>query len=176
MVNLNHVLRFFFEEPHLDWGCDMIRIMSYNTSDLHVQPGFCVSIKLLYRTGESEHLEFDIVPDEQADYQTGFLGVSTPLAKAILGEKAGITVPYFTDELMAIEILSIRESTRTPADTAIRRDTAVQDAKDQIEFTNAVLFAASVDTKWGSYDADGLDYEKWKARQVKDAAAKDEEA
>jgi hypothetical protein len=31
-----------------------------------------------------------------------------------------------------------------------------------------VLFAASVDTKWGDYDADGLDYETWKARRSKD--------
>jgi hypothetical protein len=150
--------------------------MTENTNEPRVQPGYCVSIKLLYRSGEGEHLEFDLVPDEQADYQNGFLGISTPIAKAILGEKAGITVPYFTDELMAIEILSIRESTRTPtADTAIQRDTAVQNAKDQIEFTNAVLFAASVNTKWGAYDADGLDYEKWKERQSKDNAADDHE-
>lgn len=167
---------FLSNEFHLDLGCDMIRIMSENFSDPRVQPGFWVAINLLSRSGESEHLEFDLVPDEQADYQAGFLGASTPLAKAILGEKAGITVPYFTDELMAIEIVSIRESTRTPApDAAIRRDAAVQNAKDQIEFTNAVLFAASVDTKWGAYDADGLDYENWKERQPKDAGAKDEE-
>ena len=149
----------------------MIWIMFENTNELRVQPGYCVSIKLLYRSGESEHLEFDVVSDEQSDYQAGFLGVSTPFAKAILGEKAGITVPYFTDELMAIEILNISESTRVAADTAVQRDNAVQNAKDQIEFTNAVLFAASVDTKWGSYDADGLDYEKWKARQAKNAAS-----
>ena len=154
----------------------MIRTMSKNISDPCVQLGTCIAIKLLARSGESERLEFDLVSDEQADYQAGFLGTSTPLAKAILGEKAGITVPYFTDELMAIEILSIRESTRTPAaDAALRRDAAVQNAKDQIEFTNAVLFAASVDTKWGSYDADGLDYENWKARQPKDTASTDEE-
>ncbi len=154
----------------------MIRIMSENISVPCVQPGSCVAIKLLSRSGETEHLEFDIVPDEHADYQAGFLGVSTPLAKAILGEKAGITVPYFTDELMAVEILSIRESTRTPAaDAVVRRDAAVKNAKDQIEFTNAVLFAASVDTKWGSYDADGLDYETWKVSQSKDDATKDEE-
>lgn len=145
--------------------------MSENTNELRVQPGYCVAIKLLFRSGESEHLEFDLVSDEQSDYQAGFIGVSTPFAKAILGEKAGITVPYFTDELMAIEILSIRESTRTSADTASGRDAAIQDAKDQIEFTNAVLFASSMNTKWGSYDADGLDYEKWKARQAKNAAS-----
>jgi hypothetical protein len=149
--------------------------MSENTNELRAQPGYCVSIKLLYRSGESEHLEFDLVPDEKSDYQAGFIGVSTPFAKAILGEKAGITVPYFTDELMAIEILSIRESTRTAEDTAVQRDSAVQNAKDQIEFTNAVLFASSMNTKWGSYDADGLDYENWKAQRAKNAKSEEHE-
>jgi hypothetical protein len=108
------------------------------------------------------------VPDELADYQAGFLGASTPLAQAILGERIGVTIPYFTEELMAVEILAIRESTRkTGGEATSQREATLQDAKDQIEFTNAVLFAASVDTKWGEYDADGLDYEEWKARRSK---------
>jgi len=141
-----------------------------------VQIGYLVELELISRSGEREALAFDLVSDEQADYQTGFLGVSTPLVKAILGEKAGITVPYFTDELQGIHIVSVCPSKRKPsASAAAKREAAVQDAVEQIEFTNAVLFAASVDTKWGEYDADGLDYEKWKARQSKDdAAAKDE--
>lgn len=150
--------------------------MSENFSEPRVRLGYCVEIKLFSRSGESEHLELDLVPDEQANYQAGFLGISTPLAKAIRGEKAGITVPYFTDELIGVEILSIRTSTRTPdADAAVRRDAALQSAKDQIEFTNAVLFAASVDTKWGAYDADGLDFEAWKAQQSKDTTSGDQD-
>jgi hypothetical protein len=149
--------------------CDMIRAMSEMIPDTRIQIGCSVEIKLLSRSGESEQLEFDLVPDEQADYEAGFLGASTPLARAILGEKAGITLPYFTEELMAIEILSVRESTRkTVSDTASQRKAALKEAKEQIEFTNAMLFAASVDTKWGSYDADGLDYEAWKAGQPED--------
>lgn len=142
--------------------------MIEDNSEPRVEPGCNVEIKFLSRAGGSERLEFDLVPDHQADYQAGFLGVSTPLAQAILGEKAGITVPYFTDELMAVEIISIRASTRIPdPDSAARRQDALQDTKDQIEFTNAVLFAASVNTKWGAYDADGLDIDDWKARQSK---------
>lgn len=137
--------------------------------------GCLVELELLSRSGDRERLEFDLVPDEQADYVSGFLGASTPLAQAILGEKVGLTIPYFTDELMAVEILSIRESARTPeSDTASQREAALRDAKDQIEFTNAVLFAASVDTKWGEYDADGLDYGEWKSRRSQDAPAPDE--
>jgi hypothetical protein len=149
-------------------GCDKIGIMKEPSSDLRVQPGFQVELELLTRSGERERLKFDLVPDEQADYQAGFLGVSAPLAQAILGEQAGATVPFFTDELLAVEILDIRESTRTPdTETVAQRDAAIKEARDQIEFTNAVLFAASVDTKWGEYDADGLDYEEWKESQPK---------
>ena len=150
-------------------GCDMITVMSEITSETRVRIGSCVEVELSARSGGHERLKFDLVPDEQADYQAGFLGVSAPLAQALLGEKAGVTVPFFTDELMAVEILSIRKSTRAPDnETAAQRDAALKDAKDRIEFTNAVLFAASVDTKWGNYDADGLDYETWKARRSKD--------
>jgi hypothetical protein len=142
--------------------------MCTNETDLRAEIGTYVQIRLHYRSEKREHLEFDLVPDEQADYQAGFLGASTHLAQAILGEKIGVMIPYFTDELMAVEIIAIRESTRKPeSDTITQREAALQNAQDQIEFTNAVLFAASVDTKWGEYDADGLDFETWKAKRSK---------
>ena len=129
--------------------------------------GTQVELELLTRSGAREHLAFDLVPDPQADIQAGFLGESTPLAKAILGESAGIVIPYFTDEFQGVEILSITESTRKPpSDASAQREAKVQAAKEQIEFTNAVLFAASVDTKWGEYDADGLDFDQWKTNQT----------
>lgn len=157
-------------------GCDKIDVMNETSSEYHVQLGSHVELELLTRSGERETLAFDLVPDEQADYQAGFLGVSAPLAQAILGEKEGITVPYFTDELQGVQIVSVSPSTRKPpVDAAAKRGAAVQDAVEQIEFTNAVLFAASVDTKWGEYDADGLDYEEWKARKPKgDTAVEDD--
>jgi len=151
--------------------------MNQNPSELRAQAGCHVEIELLARSGERERLDFDLVPDEQADYQAGFLGVSAPLALAILGERAGITIPYFTEELQGVRILSITATTRQAAsDTAARREAAIQDAVAQIEFTNAVLFAASVDTKWGEYDADGLNYEQWKPRQSTESAALEDES
>jgi len=38
-----------------------------------------------------------------------------------------------------------------------------------------VLFAASVDTKWGEYHADGLDFDEWKAQRSEESTAPDEE-
>jgi hypothetical protein len=140
------------------------------------QLGYQVELELIFRSGERQRLKFDLVPDDQADYQTRFLGASTHLAQSILGEKIGVMIPYFTDELMAVEIISIRESTRIPeVNTASQREAVLKDAQDQIEFTNAVLFAASVDTKWGEYDADGLDFEEWRARRSKDSSLPDKE-
>ena len=100
--------------------------MSEIPDEPRAQLGCLVEIELLSRSGEREHLKFDLVSDQQADYQAGFLGVSTPLAQAILGEKIGVTIPYFTDELMAVEILSIRESRRSPDTNPASRREAVQ--------------------------------------------------
>ena len=128
------------------------------------QIGTQVKIALVHRSGEREVLAFDLVRDEWADYAAGFLGASTHLAKAILGESPGTLIPYFTDELQAIEMLTVTESTRKPDESTLEQRTAnLKEARDQIDFRNAVLFAASTDTKWGSYDADGLDYEQWKS-------------
>ena len=56
--------------------------------------GIHVVLNLLDRTGKKDRLEFDIVADTSADFPQGFLGVSTPLAKVLMGEKAGTTIPY----------------------------------------------------------------------------------
>jgi len=127
--------------------------------------GHNVEIALIHRGGRRETLTFDLVPDEQADYAAGFLGISTHLAKAILGESAGTLIPYFTDELQAIEMLTVAESTRKADESAQEQRAAnLIETRDQIDFRNAVLFAASTDTKWGGYDADGLDYDNWKSK------------
>ena len=139
--------------------------------------GYHVSLELVSRSGTRETLEFDLVPDDQADYQAGFLGDSAPLAQAILGESAGTLIPYFTEDFQAIEIISIAPATRkTKSGTATRRRENIQEAKNQIEFRDAVLFASSTDTKWGDYDADGLDYYKWKSQAQNNTDRNDKEA
>jgi len=87
------------------------------TKDHHkvtVQSGCCVEIEMIYRSGNREPLIFDLVSDEQADFENGFIGVSTPLANALIGESCGYVIPYFTPEFLAIQIISIQKSSRTP--------------------------------------------------------------
>jgi hypothetical protein len=128
-----------------------------------VQLGCHVEIELVFRTGKRENLGFDLVPDWQADYQNGFVGMSAPIADAIIGERCGYLIPFFTEEFQAIQILSIKKSNRKPeGNIPVSRKASIQEILKQIEFRDAVLFASSTDTKWGSYDADSLDYAKWK--------------
>ena len=89
--------------------CDKIALMDQPT---RAKIGTQVEIELLTRAGDRQRLTFDLVADAQADIQAGFLGASTPLAKAILGESPRILIPYFTEEYQGVEILSITASTR----------------------------------------------------------------
>ena len=120
-----------------------------------------VEIALVSQTGEIERLSLDIVPDTGADFEAGFLGASTPLARAIIGKTVGAHVTYKVGDLKEIQILAVSEPVRAE-NSAASREAAMRDTMNQVAFTNAVNFAASTDTKWGEYDADGLDFEKWR--------------
>jgi hypothetical protein len=121
-----------------------------------------IEIDIVFRSRDKERLSFSIVPEEQSNIELGLLSEKSPLAKAILGEKPGVTVPYFTQEIIAISILSVNESNRDlDSCTKKRRENFIKDTLSKIQFRDALLFASSTDTKWGSYDADGLDYSTW---------------
>jgi hypothetical protein len=141
-----------------------------------VKIGHHVRLRLLYRSGDCEELEFDIVPDEISTKSDGFLGASTPLAQAILNEKVGITIPYFTEEIMGITILNI--SPGEPSQKEIQkksRRVTQEEIRDQIEFREAQLFALSGNTKWGSYDPDSMDFGSWTiSKKVQDQNEEDE--
>jgi hypothetical protein len=131
-------------------------------SPLPVSLGAHVAIELLSQSGESERLEFDLVPDDQADFYSGLLGESTPLARAILGQTVGSLVPYRQADIQQVRILTVDPSARqASSEAAARRKAAVQEAVKQAERTNALIFATTVEGKWGEYDADGM-IENWK--------------
>jgi hypothetical protein len=127
-----------------------------------IQIGYCVAIEFISRSGNTERFTFDLVQDDKADIENGYLGISTPLGQTLIGARCGETIPYFNPEYKAIKILAIRKSNRVPGieKTKSRKD-SLQKTLRQIEYREAILFASSTDTKWGSYDADGLDYETW---------------
>ncbi len=124
-----------------------------------------VQIELVSRSGESEILEFEIVPDKEADFYSGFLSENTPMARAILGQAEGSTVAYSVGDGKEIHILSVATGTRQDAaqaaEAVARRKAAVEEARRQSDRTNAIIFASSFEGKWGGYDADSID-EDWK--------------
>jgi Transcription elongation factor, GreA/GreB, C-term len=120
---------------------------------LQVGLGTHVEVELLDESGGSDRLEFDIVPDNQADFAHGFLGVGTPLAQAILGQVAGNTVPYRVGDMAETRILSVTSGVRTPSDDVeARRQAVIQQAVARSEQINDMAFALAVGSKWGDYD------------------------
>jgi len=119
--------------------------------------GCHVELNLVDRSGKKDRLSIDIVTDESADFSQGFLSESTPLAKVLLGEKAGSIIPYLKDDILAIEVLSVTPSINKPADDVKeRREAKMKRTVREVEHTSAVVFASSFSGKWGDYDPDSL--------------------
>jgi len=127
-------------------------------SDLFkVEPGYLVRIELTYESG-MEQLEFIIVPDDQADFSAGFLGVGTPLAQAILDKTVGALVPYLVGDARSVRVLSICNTDKVPRpDVAGRREERMRQVIQQSDRTNAMIFASSFSGKWGDYDPQGIE-------------------
>ncbi len=129
---------------------------------LTVKPGYLVEVELLSQNGEIERLRFTLVEDTQADFDSGFLGVSTPLAKTILGKMAGVQLPYRVGDLKSVRILSVQPGGAAPAeDVAARRQAVIDKAVKHSDYINAMIFAGSVNSKWGDYDIDKTDQSQW---------------
>jgi hypothetical protein len=120
-----------------------------------------VEVDLLDRAGNKERLKVVIVPDEAADFAHGYLGENTPIAKALLGERAGTTIPYLKDDILGIEILTVTKPTnKPPNDVAEKREAMMKKTIREVEDTNAMVFASSFSGKWGDYDPDSIPKEK----------------
>lgn len=117
-----------------------------------VRVGAHVEVELIDERGAREPMAFDVVRAQFADLAQGLLGVQTPLAKAILGKPAGITVPYQMGDICQVHIIRVTAAaSRTLDDADAKRATALQQALEQVERTNAEIFAASYSGKWGDY-------------------------
>ncbi len=121
------------------------------------QTGVHVEIELLGDSGQVERLSFDIVPDRSADFGRGFLGESTPLAKAISGHPPGSLLPYQAEEITHVRIRSVAPSRQAPPkDIAARREEKIRKAVEESDRTHAMIFASSFSGKWGDYDPTGF--------------------
>ncbi len=132
-----------------------------DSSGLKVWTGRHVELELKYETGEVEKLSLDVVPDNAADFERGFLGESSALAKAIMGKTAGSVVTYKAGDMVEVRIVSVSEElSGTPEDLSERRDEVTRKAIHHSDHTSAVIYASSMNSKWGDYDPDGLKEEE----------------
>jgi hypothetical protein len=123
---------------------------------LKVGPRTHVEVELVDEAGDAERLAFDIVPDAQADFSHGFLGIGTPLAQAILGQTAGSAVPYRVGDMALARILSVTLDVHTPStDIEAKRQAVLRQAIAQAEQVSDMAFALAVGSKWGDYDPGG---------------------
>ena len=120
-----------------------------------------VVVELQDRAGKKERLKVVIVPDEAADFANGYLSEKTPLAKILLGERAGTIIPYLQDDILAIEIIAVTKLLDRPTDDAAeKRKAMMKKTLREVEDTNAMVFASSFSGKWGDYDPDSIPKEK----------------
>jgi hypothetical protein len=116
-----------------------------------------VEVEFADRAGNKERLRVIIVEDKAADFTQGYLSENTPLAKALLGEKAGVTIPYLKDDILSIQILTVtRPTNKPPEDAAEKREAMMKKTMREVQDTNAIVFASSFSGKWGDYDPDSI--------------------
>lgn len=126
-----------------------------NKQELPAQVGIgCrVEIELIDQQGNREPFTFTLVREAAADLDQALLGANTPLAKAILGKYVGRTVPYKMGDIQSVHIVSVQPAPAVDtAEVAARREAVLQKARQAAERTNAEMFAASYDGKWGDYN------------------------
>jgi len=116
--------------------------------------GTSVALELVDGNGSVEPLVLAIVEDKEADFDAGRLGISTPMARAIIGRQAGSDVPYVMGDIRHVHIKSIawtqrREDAESAAE---QRRSAVEEARRRAVRTLSENVATSMNNKWGSYD------------------------
>jgi hypothetical protein len=128
--------------------------------------GSRVVVELVDERGEAERLSLAIVPDDNADFEGGYLGASTPLAAAMMGQQAGQTVPYQHGGLVEIRILDIEPFAVSEApDAASARRAVIKKAVDKSDLQDTLRLALAVSVKWGDYDPDGIAPEEGAAEE-----------
>lgn len=117
-----------------------------------------VAVELISREGDVERLTFDIVPEQAADFDAGFLAITTPLARAIVGRSAGMDVPYRMGDVVRVRIASVRRSERRAEHgAAAERDAATRDAVQRAKTDETIQLALTFSSKWGDYDPEPLE-------------------
>jgi hypothetical protein len=119
--------------------------------------GSRVVVELIDGDGEVERLSLAVVPDDNADFQAGYLGAGTLLAAAMMGRQAGQKVPYGHGDLVEIRILDVEPFVVSEAPDAVSvRQAVIEEAIAKSDLQDALRLALAVSVKWGDYDPNGI--------------------
>lgn len=120
--------------------------------------GTRVEVELIDQQEGAEQLAFVVVADDAADFDGGLLGVGTPLAQALLGQRVGAQVDYRRGDLRQVRVVGLTWGEHaTPTTAAERRQAVIDRALQESDRTNALNFASSFNGKWGDYDPAGVE-------------------
>jgi hypothetical protein len=120
--------------------------------------GSRVEVELISGDGEGERLAFDIVAEQAADFEAGFLAVTAPLARAIVGRPPGAEVAYRMGDIVRVRILSVERSRRrAEEDAAAAREATTREAVERAKADETIQLALTFSSKWGDYDPSHLD-------------------
>ncbi len=154
--------RFGFQRTHTQDGDVYFAFDLRPASDAATAPpvvsvGARIQLELIEQRGGQERLTVELVVDSAADMANNLLGEGTPLARAILGRKAGDVVPYKVGEMKEVCILSIEPGQITVDDLSERRTAARDKMIKDADKTSRLIFGSAVSSKWGSYEPDQLE-------------------
>ena len=113
-----------------------------------------VLVELVDGSGVAEPMTFTLVESKQADFKSGLLDENTPLARALMGHRAGDVVPYRVGDLKEVHILSVERWEPASPNAAEKRREAVRKAEAHSEIINQLNFATASGSKWGDYEVD----------------------
>ena len=123
--------------------------------NIPITRGSKVLIELVDQSGGVEQMGFTLVESKQADLKSGLLDENTPLGRALIGHRAGETIPYTAGDLKEVRILLVGHGEADAAmDAAEKRRETVRKAETQSELINQLNFATASGSKWGDYDVD----------------------
>jgi len=127
-------------------------------NELRAIVGMHIVIGIKDREGTSERLEFDLVPDKQSDFSSGFISERAPLAQAIHGRLSGETVQYLppSGAQQTVTILSIEPSGAAAQRPVSDREQVIGQVQDRIARRESRQIALTTELHYGSIDPDAI--------------------
>ncbi|QLQ07010.1 MAG: GreA/GreB family elongation factor [Anaerolineae bacterium] len=105
--------------------------MSTSNTLRQVEFGSAVTVELIDQDGHAEPLVFVIVA-ERGRLRSRPAGENTPLARAILGQRVGSTVPYVMGDIRQVRIVQAQPADVTQEDVAARRAAVLAKARKML--------------------------------------------